>query len=125
MAVRLSHSAISDFRRCGRYYKLKRVDKFKPDRESHSLQAGSILHTCYYFAHANPVKQKDHWRMHWELTGRVDTQRALAMYDSLWAADTRGLRAEDYPHFATLIQDQKPWGEIEFRSGQLKHLGKG
>lgn len=123
MATRLSHSALSDFRRCGRYYYLKRVLKLKPDKESHSLQAGSLVHSCYYFAHADPTKIPGSWRMTWALTGRVDRNRALAMYDSLWAGEiSPNLSSADYPHFMTLMSDQKPWSEVEFRKGKIVAL---
>lgn len=122
MATRLSVSAIKDFKKCGRYYKLTRIDKRKPDQQSHSLQAGSLVHTCYYYAWGNPTKGEG-WRMNWNLTGEFQRERALAMYDTLWAGEIQGgLSGQELAHAVLLLKDQKPWSQIKFRPGQLKHL---
>lgn len=124
--MRLSVSALRDYTFCGEYYRLKRVAKFAPsDGMTHHRAAGKIVHSAYYYAHANPVlveQEGRHNQVKWELTGAFDPARARAMFWTLWNRDDTGLQGEEHEHYLALIDDLPPWREVNFTKGLTKAL---
>lgn len=120
--MRLSVSAIRDYQRCGRYFYFKRIRKL-PDPMSHHAPAGSLIHSCYYAAHAIPsIQGKSPQTVKWTPTGHFNPELAMSLFHALWD----GTPSDD---IQTLELQQIIQSELSpvanFRAGQLKSLGKG
>jgi CRISPR/Cas system-associated exonuclease Cas4 (RecB family) len=84
---RLSVSALRDYRRCPRYYYEKRINK-RPEKVTHHMAAGNIVHSAFYMAYAEPVvhhsTQTGRSKIGWRVTGEFAPQKASALFTALW-----------------------------------------
>lgn len=84
---RMSVSAYRDYRKCPRYYKLKRVDKHQEEKK-HYLAAGNVGHNAFYMAYGFPAEEydeaSDRMKMKWQVTGDFRPHDAMLMYELLY-----------------------------------------
>ena len=84
---RLSVSALRDYRRCPRYYKLKRIDKV-PDPMTHHAPAGNLVHSSYYMAYGYPtianLGKTGRSKLEWQVSGDFDPHSATRLFEALW-----------------------------------------
>lgn len=91
--LRLSVSALRDYRRCPRYYKYKRVEK-KREVMTHHAPAGNLVHSAFYAAYgypiirANPTTGRD--KLEWRVSGDFDPKNGPAILKALWYRDPMG-----------------------------------
>lgn len=86
-SLRLSVSALRDYRKCPRYYAFKRIDKI-PEIMTHHAAAGNLVHASFYMAYGYPVVdhnlQTDRTKLRWEVSGDFSPKNAIAMLEALW-----------------------------------------
>lgn len=133
-ALRLSVSALRDYRRCPRYYKFKRIDK-KKEVMTHHAPAGNLVHSSFYMAYGYPVIASNpttgRTKLEWRVSGDFDPKNGPAMLKALWYRDPMGseeIEGQIYdelpPHlhnaYALLADDLEHVNN--FKPGQKKAL---
>jgi CRISPR/Cas system-associated exonuclease Cas4 (RecB family) len=84
-SLRLSVSALRDYRSCPRYYYEKRINK-RPEKVTHHMAAGNIVHDSFYMAYGRPVMDSSIGvrRVSWEPHGSFTPHHAQMMFRALW-----------------------------------------